>query len=305
MKHTTLYSPEAPRGWIPWGALAPILCLVLVLLPALAATLSLMPLHVEDANGDPIGTLGFFLFLLVTFPLMGLVFWSWIRFVERRPLTTIGLVGPHPVRTFLGGIAIGIVTSFAVVALIWMAGGFHASGYARAFASPKALLAIAAFLVCFAIQSSVEEIIFRGWLFSVLARKLNVLLGVLLTSITFTLLHYDTKQHWATTATTFLFSVFACVWAMRSRNVWGVMGWHAGWNWLLAVGFELPVTGLNAALPALLVKLNPVGNVLMTGGAQGPEGSIWCNVVLIACIALVLWRPQRHAPEALEAGMAA
>jgi len=92
---------------------------------------------------------------------------------------------------------------------------------------------------------------------------------------------------------------------MRSKNVWGVMGWHAGWNWLLAVGFELPVTGLNSGLPALLVKLNPVGSVLLTGGAQGPEGSVWCNVVLIACIALVLWRPQGHAPEALEAGMAA
>jgi len=268
-------------------------------LPDVAATWALRPFHVEDAKGDPIGPLGFCLFLLVTFALMGLVFLAWIHWVERRSLATIGLVGSHRSRTFLGGLAIGFVTSFAVVAAIWLAGGFNASGYWKAFGSTKALLGIGALLPCFALQSSVEEIIFRGWLFSGIARKLNVLIGVLLTSATFTLLHYEPKQHWATTATSFLFSAFACAWALRSGNIWGVMGWHAGWNWLLAVGFELPVTGLNAGLPALLVRLNPAGSVLMTGGAQGPEGSIWCNLLLIAAIAILLSRPRRPSPESL------
>jgi hypothetical protein len=40
------------------------------------------------------------------------------------------------------------------------------------------------------------------------------------------------------------------------------MGWHGGWNWMLAVGFELRVTALDAHLPALLVKLIPVGRGL-------------------------------------------
>src|SRR5260221_4687667 len=191
------------RGWLPWGALAPFLCFVLVALPDLAATLMLWPFHLVDANGNPIGT-----------------------------LATIGLVGSHRIRTLLG---------------------------------------IAAML-------------------SGIARKLNVPIAVLLSSATFTLLHYDAKQHWATTATSVLFSIFACAWALRSGNVWGVMGWHPGWNWLLAVGFELPVMGPNANPPLLLLRSNPTGSVLMTGGAQGPEGSIWCNLFLLAAIAFMLWR---------------
>jgi hypothetical protein len=74
------------------------------------------------------------------------------------------------------------------------------------------------------------------------------------------------------------------------------MGWHAGWNWLLAVGFEVPVTGLNAGLPALLVQLNPKGSALLNGGAQGPEGSLWCSLFFAAGIAYHLWRARRPQP---------
>jgi membrane protease YdiL (CAAX protease family) len=293
MKSVALYSPEDAQGWLPWAAAAPFLCIVMVAVPDLLAALALQPFHMVDKNGDPIGALGFCLFLLVTFGPMGLVFAGWMRFVERRPLATAGLVGSHPARTFLRGLAIGLAMSSAIVAAIWIAGGYHAGGWFRAFGSRDALFYIAALLAGFALQSSVEEFIFRGWLLSGIARKLNVPIAVILVSATFTLLHYDVKQHWATTATTFLFSVFACAWSIRSGNIWGVMGWHAGWNWLLAVGFELPVTGLNAGLPALLVKLNPIGSVLTTGGAQGPEGSIWCNLLLVAGIGFVLLLPRR------------
>src|SRR5258706_7717005 len=115
MKSTSLYAPDAARGWLPWGALAPILCLVLVVLPDIAGALILWPFHLLDKDGDPIGALGFSLFLLVTFTLMGLVNLGWVRFVERRPLTTIGLVGSRPVRTFLGGLPIGLATIPIVV----------------------------------------------------------------------------------------------------------------------------------------------------------------------------------------------
>lgn len=57
---------------------------------------------------------------------------------------------------------------------------------------------------------------------------------------------------------------------------------------LLAVGFELRVTALDANLPALLVKLSPVGSDYLTGGIEGPEGSILCTMVLTCGIAYQL-----------------
>src|SRR5262249_51904624 len=154
-----------------------------------------------------------------------------------------------PMRTFLRGHLVGVAMVTAIVAGIWAAGAFHAGAWGRAFDSPAALGGITVLLLCFAVQSSVEEIVFRGWMLSAIAFKRSVALAVLLTSLVFTLLHFDLDQPWLFTANVFLFSAFACLWALETGNVWGVMGWHAAWNWLLATGFELRVTSLDAHMP--------------------------------------------------------
>jgi hypothetical protein len=71
------------------------------------------------------------------------------------------------------------------------------------------------------------------------------------------------------------------------------MGWHSAWNWLLAVGFEVPVTGINANVPALLVKLFPVGPEYLTGGAPGPEGSLCCTFLVIGATLVRLSLPAK------------
>ncbi len=290
MKSIALYSSDPAKGWLPWGALAPFLCVLFVAAPLVGVSNVEEHFHLVDAKGNPTGLPGLFSFLVFEFGLTGLVVLAWVRFVERRSLATIGLVDSQRARTFLKGLAIGIATSLGVVCAIWLAGGYSAGGYGKAFGSPSALLSIGFLLVCFAVQSSVEEILFRGWLLSVISRKLNVPLGVALTSIVFTLLHYSPHQHWGVTLGILLFSLFTCAWALRTGNIWGVMGWHSGWNWLLAVGFEVPITGLDAKLPALLVRLTPVGPAFLNGGAQGPEGSFLCGLFFASSIAFLVWR---------------
>ena len=59
---------------------------------------------------------------------------------------------------------------------------------------------------------------------------------------------------------------------------------------LLATGFELPVTGFDAGVSALVVKLVPQGPNILTGAAQGPEASLICLMFLVGAIAMLLWR---------------
>jgi len=285
------YSDDPAKGWLPWGALAPFLTIAFVVIPVLATLAPMEAMGLVDGWGDPIGgARGLIAFVLPPFALTGLLVLGWVRFVERRPLGTIGLTRPGGGRRFLLGLAIGKGTIFAVVAASWIAGALDAAGYAPAFASPAALGNIAFLLLAFAVQSSVEEILFRGWLLSVIARKFNIVAAVAVTSIVFAFLHFSPGQPWLVTLNILLFSVFACCWALKAGTIWGVMGWHAGWNWLLATGFELPVTGLDAGLPALLVALVPAGPAWLTGAAQGPEGSIFCTAFFVAGIAFLARR---------------
>jgi membrane protease YdiL (CAAX protease family) len=295
MRARVLFSPEPARGWIPWSPLAPLLCVVFVATPILALSGLLERLHLRNDLGAPTDSMGLLALLLLPFPCVGLVVLAWVRLVERRPLATIGLAGAGA-RPFLRGLAIGIVTAFAVVAAIWAVGAVDERGYARALASPDALLAIGLLLLGFVVQASVEEVLFRGWLLSALARKVPLAIAVALSSLVFMFLHYAPQQHPVVTINMFLFAAFTCAWAIRAEHIWGAMGWHAGWNWLLATGFELPVTGIDARLPALLVKLTPTGPVHWTGGAQGPEGSVFCGLFFVCGIAWLVWRPAPRGP---------
>ncbi len=294
MRPSAIYSTEPAKGWLPWGAFAPFLGVLLVAVPTVSVDFALEHFRLENAKGDPLGLTGLFAFLIFPFVALGLVVFAWVLLVERRPLATIGLAGPKRAKNLLIGLSIGMATVSAVVGAIWTAGGLEAREFGPALSSPSALLNIGLLLVCFAVQSSVEEIVFRGWLLSAVAGKFNVPIAIVLNAIVFAFLHYSPHQPVLVIVSSLLFAVFACCWALKARNIWGVMGWHAGWNWLLATGFELPVTGIDAKQPALLVRMLVRGPNDLTGGAQGPEGSYLCSVFFVCASAFLLYRMKRN-----------
>lgn len=46
-------------------------------------------------------------------------------------------------------------------------------------------------------------------------------------------------------------------------------------------------------MPALTVSLAPTGPDYLTGGAQGPEGSIFCTLFFVCGITVFAWRIAR------------
>ena len=294
MNPVALYSPEPARGWLPWIWLVPVLMILFNAVPVIALDEWMESRQWSTPRGDPIGLAGLHALLWIGFVPTLLLVLGWVRFVERRSMASIGLVGPAPLKTFVQGLAIGMGTIALVVSAIWAAGGLQATDFGPAWQSPQSLLQIALLLPGFMLQSSVEEVMFRGWMQSVLARKAGVVVAVVLVALVFTLLHFSPNQRWLVVLSSFLFSLFASAWSLRTGNVWGVMGWHAGWNWLLATGFELPVTGIDAQLPALLVALQPHGVDALTGGAEGPEGSYLCSAFFVLAIAWLGWTRRRR-----------
>ena len=277
----SIFSAEPARGWIPWGLFAPILAFVFIIAPDLGVSPVLVEYGILDAEWEPVGVNGFIGFLLVPFAASALVVLLWVMLVEQRPLATIGLA-PQFAPSFLSGHLIGIAMISSVVGATWAFGGYEAGGIGKAFSDGRAMASIGFLLLAFLVQASVEEIIFRGWLLSAITRKLGLVAAVVLSGALFTLLHFGKGQPLLATANTFLFALFASAWALRAGNIWGVMGWHAGWNWMLAVAFELPVTGIDVGLPALVIDMVPRGPEQLTGGAEGPEASIFCTILLVA-----------------------
>ena len=289
-----IFSQEAPKGWLPPAIAAPFICIFLVAAGSLPFDFGFEYLGLVDAKGGPVGPLALCLFLL-SFIGFGLLVLGWVRWVEKRSLVSVGLGGEGRLRKFLVGLAMGIAMIGAIVAAITLSGGYRVGDLAPAFASPVALGWIALLLASFALQSSVEEFVFRGWLFSVVMRRWNMSAAFILTSAAFTFLHFSPRQPLLMTAMTFAFSIFACAWIRRSNSLWGVMGWHTGWNWFAGTGFDVPITGFDTHVPALVVKLLPAGSAYLNGGGEGPEGSIYTLALLTAAsMGLLLYAKPRE-----------
>jgi len=289
-----IYASDPAKGWRPWGALVPFLGVAFVAMTVASLTFALQHIRLVDANENPVGLVGFAVFLLLPFAALGLVVLAWVRFVERRPLASIGLTGGRATQTFALGLLTGVAMVTTMVAAIWLVGSLATDGIGPAFRSQAALGGIAVLLECFALQSSAEEILFRGWMLSAIAEKFGIVFAVVLSSLTFTFLHYDPATGWLFAANVFLFAVFACCWSISTGNIWGVMGWHAGWNWFFITGFELRTTGLDAHMPALIMKMVPRGPGYLTGGTEGPESSIMCTLLLTIAIAYLIPRARQR-----------
>ena len=274
-----IFSDETPKGWIPPSIAAPFICIVLVAAGSLPFDFGLEYLGLIDAKGVPLGPLGFCL-LLVSFISFGLLVFGWVRWVEKRSLISVGFGGDKRLRKFVIGLAVGMAMTGAIVMAITLSGGYRVAALTPAFANPATLGWIAMLLVCFAMQASAEEFVFRGWLFSTIMRRWNVSAAFILTSAAFTFLHFSPRTPLLMLVMVFVFSIFACAWVRHANSIWGVMGWHTGWNWFVSTGFDVPVTGLDSQLPALVVQLVPVGSSYLNGAGEGPEGSVFTLALL-------------------------
>ena len=278
---------------LAWAIGAPLLALVMVVATAIAGSWLIEGFVSIDAKGNPVDPLGLVAYTVVPFGLLLACLIAYVRFIEKRGPEAIGFAGPDKVRTYLRGYAIGVASMIGIVGAIWISGGYVATGPGTAWAAPRQLLVMLMLVLGFAVQSSVEELLFRGWLLGVVSRKVNVPVAVFVSSALFVLLHFSRGQVWLDTLALFLFAVFCCSWTLRSGNVLGVMGWHSGWNWILATGFNVPLSGMDVGMPSLLVNLVPQGERWLHGGPQGPESSLACVVYFLAGVAALLWR--KHA----------
>ena len=294
---TDLYEGLADGQRRTWLWAVPVLVFVFMIGGQI---LTLLPAKVSGLiTRENVETYPQVLFLIIgSFAMVALIFVLWIRFFERRPLSSAGLsVDSRSSRNYALGFAYGLVMAASVVGVVWMLGGYAIESKNSLRASD--LVPIVILLFAFILQSGTEEFVFRGWMMGRIAERWGLWAGVIGTSVLFSLLHVDVAALSALGASgiaifafgTMLFSIFLSLLAIQEKSVWGAAAWHAAWNWMFITWFGLPTTGIELGLAPLAVDLiaTPDAAVWLTGGTDGPEGSFMTPVVLaLACVVLVV-----------------
>ena len=297
MRGLELYAPRAPRHRRTWTLAAIVLALVFIIGGQLLGIIpALMTGFIgPDGATDRWDQLAYVLF--ATFGCGAVLVFLWIRFVERRPLATIGF-NADGLKRFARGYAIGLGFLLAAVGIIWALGGYsvEAGGAFQSAAVGAALVPIIVLLVGFIVQGSTEEIFFRGWLMQLIASRHGLWLAIVINSVLFGLMHGanipPSKELFMGLLNIALFGVFISLYAAREGSLWGVCGWHAAWNWLLGLGFGLEVSGQAIDTTPLIVDLTTRAEVpwWVTGAAFGPEGSVVVTALLLVGSAVLLVR---------------
>lgn len=215
-----------------------------------------------------------------------LVFFAWVRFVERRRIATMGFICKHRAKAYWKGFLFGF-GSISTITFILAALGAIEIEFNHLFPIDVLFSALCIAVFGWGIQSASEEIAIRGWLIPTLGIRYNPLAAVLLTGGVFGVLHLLGN---GATVLSFinltLSGFFFAMYAINAGNIWGACGLHLSWNLAQGNIFGLNISGEPSIENSLFIT-NNTGADLLTGGDFGPEGGFITTVFLVCAIVLI------------------
>jgi membrane protease YdiL (CAAX protease family) len=216
--------------------------------------------------------------------------WIMLRGVDKLPWREVGLdraAASPPLLArgvAMGGLTIGLASASLLATHMLRidpappGSWWGDAGYSTIFFLPAAFF---------------EELFIRGYAFAVLRRAAGWKFALITTSIVFGLLHLanpnpDAEAILAVIVAGFFLGVILLV----TRSLYAAGAAHFAWNWVMASGFHISVSGLPSPDPDYRVVDS--GPDWLTGGPWGPEGGLAAVVAMFGVLFYLYGRYQRR-----------
>lgn len=214
------------------------------------------------------------------------------KLISKQPLSSagLGLKGwPRELGEggILGTVLVGIGYLFLVISGLAHSEGWHFLP-----------LTFLGWLVLFLLQPFFEELLFRGYLMSLLGRYFSLPVALIFSSFAFALVHawndgFSMMGFITIIIAGFLFGLLF----LKTGRLWLPTGLHAAWNFMQGVVFGFPTSGIRTYS---ITETSTSGPDWLSGGAFGFEGSILAVLLILAAI---WWYRESYRQENLSAVM--
>jgi uncharacterized protein len=243
----------------------------------------------------------------VIFVVVFLVTWIMSK-IERRPNSVYGLGGKRKAALFFAGLAWGVVFLCLLVLTLWKTGFLVIDR--RLLFGADILRYGAIWLVGFLLVGLLEEYLFRGYIQYTLARGVASLYSwafkscpkegfafwtsAVILSFLFRLAHGTNSGESPTgLLAVVLVALVFCLSLWRTGSLWWAIGFHASWDWFQS--FFCGVADSGHMAQHHLLATHPVGKAILSGGATGPEGSVFVVAILgLTSVTIFLTLPRGH-----------
>lgn len=207
---------------------------------------------------------------------------------KKRPI--LQAVGTKPdgnnIFKFLFGILIGFALNGVCILVAWLHGDIvmHFESF-----RPLSFVFIFAMVL---IQSSAEELMYRGFLYQILIQRFkSPVFAILGNSLLFASLHLGNN---GITVLSFidicLSGILFSLMVYYMDSLWCAFAGHTAWNFTQAIIFGLPNSGNPAVYSVFKIDLDNSKNSFAYNVIFGIEGTVLSVIVLaLACMALYLW----------------
>ncbi len=206
------------------------------------------------------------------------------KFIDHKPFTTFGLEPAGSGRRF----GIGLFCGFASLSLLLLM--LRATGYLT-FGPPllhgQAILGYASYYILFFLAVALtEELTTRGYLLFALTNGIGFWPAAIVLSLLFGAGHLGNPGETLCGIAAACAIGLVLAWTvLRTGSLWWAIGFHLAWDWGESYFYGVPDSG--QMLSGHLLNATLSGPAWLSGGTDGPEGSVFVFVVVIILVAAV------------------
>jgi membrane protease YdiL (CAAX protease family) len=205
--------------------------------------------------------------------------------IESRSLLSYGFTGGQRLLRLASGALCGLLALSTLIGALWKShllvfDGLSSTG-AEAWKYGLGWALISLLVGIF------EESLLRGYLQYTLARGIGFWWSAVVLSVTFALWHVSNGgESLLGLLVVGLGGFVFCLSLWYTKSLWWAVGFHAGWDWGQSYLYGTPDSGL--LTEGHLLRSQPAGSSLWSGGMTGPEGSLLILPLLVT-LALGMW----------------
>lgn len=216
------------------------------------------------------------------------LFAAWVMsHLEDKTFRDYGLPGHGAFgRNFWIGSGIGLTALSVLLIGIRLGHGFYFGSVA--LHAPGAFYFGLVWGVAFLVVGFAEEFLFRGYALATLCHGIGFWPAAIVLSAVFGAVHLSNLRENPTGALSAgLVGLLLCFSLRRTGSLWFAIGLHAAWDYGESFIYSVPNSGVLAQGHLLNSHFNSGAPAWLTGGAVGPEGSLFVFVVLAIMFVLV------------------